>query len=433
MKKITLNNIDEEILYEKSSSGLDIFMLPNKKVKSFYITLNVKFGSLITSFKEKKAKKFINVPNGIAHFIEHMKFYQPNGVTAHEYYNKLGSSINAATSYRYTFYEVYATSEFKKNLDYLLEYVYTPCFKNADIKTEKGIIKEEIKMGIDNPSTMLYMTTNELLYQKDNMKYSIAGDVEDINKINSKMLQEVYDHFYKPDNMFLVITGNFNPELAVAMVNEKMKTLNFSNIGEVEIKKIKEPSTVSLDEKIFNMDVTFPKLKLSYKMPYKNFSKLNLTNPELSAYINIILKNKFGITSSFYQKLNEEQLLSSGLYYSCLIRKEKDYIIISIETETKYPDDIRKKIIANLKNLKVDEKILERSKKILISNAVLRTDSIQVMNASIQNDIVMFDEIMQDEYQMYKNLNMTTLNKVLKCLNFSKKVYVQINPIGNQD
>ena len=35
MKKITLNNIDEEILYEKSSAGLDIFMLPNKKVKSF--------------------------------------------------------------------------------------------------------------------------------------------------------------------------------------------------------------------------------------------------------------------------------------------------------------------------------------------------------------------------------------------------------------
>ena len=34
---------------------------------------------------------------------------------------------------------------------------------------------------------------------------------------------------------------------------------------------------------------------------------------------------------------------------------------------------------------------------------------------------------------MYKNLNMSTLSKVLKCLNFSKKVYVQINSIDNQD
>ncbi len=433
MDKIILKNIDEEILHEKTDSGLDIYMLQNKKVKSFYITLNVKYGSTYTSFKEKKAKNFINVPNGIAHFLEHMKFYQPNGKSAHEYFNKLGSSINAATSYRYTYYEVYSTTEFKKNLEYLLEYVYTPYFKNKDIKTEKGIIKEEIKMGLDSPSSTLFMTSNELLYEKDNMKYSIAGSINDINKINSKMLQDVFDHFYKPDNMFLVITGNFNPELAVAITNQKMKNLKFSTKKDVETKKIKEPANVSLNEKYLKMDVTVTKLKLSYKIPYKNFTKLKLSNTSLVVYLNVILKNNFGVTSSLYQKLNEEKLLSSGIFYSSVVRKEKDYVILSLETETKYPDDIKKKILDKLNNLEIDEKTLLRCKKILISDAVLRTDSIQVMNNAIQTDIIMFNKIIQDDYQTAKNLNFKTLNQVMNCLDFSKQVYVQIDPIKIQD
>ena len=430
MKKIILKNIDEEVLYTKCKDGLDIYMLPNKKVKSFYITLNVKYGSMDTAFKEKKAKKYIEVPNGVAHFLEHMKFYQPNGMSAHDYYQKLGSSINAATSYRYTYYEVYATTEFKKNLSYLLEYVYTPCFKAKDIKTEKGIIKEEIKMGLDNPYNMLYQFSNELLYKKDNMKYSVAGSVSDINKINSEILKKVYNHFYKPDNMFLVITGNFDPQLAKAIVNEKMKELSFSTISDVEIKREKEPTDCNQNEKIVSMDIVVPKIKLSYKIPYKNFKYLKITNTELVAYLNIILKNKFGTTSEFYQKLNEEKLLNSAIYFSNVVRKEKDFVILSLETETKYPEEIKVKLINNLKNFEVSESFLKRQRSVLLSNVVLRTDSIQTMNMIIQNNILFYDKIIDNEYEIYKNLNIDTLNKVINCLDFSNIAYVQINPLN---
>lgn len=430
MKKITLSNIDEEVLYEKSDNGLDIYMLPNKLVKSFYMTLNVKYGSLITEFKEKNKKEYISIPHGTAHFLEHMKFYQPNGISAHEYFQKLGSSINAATSYRITFYEVYATTNFKKNLDYLLEYVYTPFFTNKDIKTEKGVIKEEIKMGLDNPYSMLYQQTNELLYLKDNMKYSIAGTVQDINKINSSMLKKVYNHFYKPDNMYLVITGNFNPLEAVAIVNQKMKKLKFSKIKEVEIKTLKEPDEVKEKEKILNMDITTPKFKLTYKIPYKKFKDLNLHDIELVTYLNIILKNNFDTTSTFYQKLNEEKVLSSTIYFNSSVRKEHDYIIISLEAETKYPELIKEKIIKNLSEFKITEEFLNRCKKILLSNLILYTDSIQTMNSMIQNNILFYGKVIQNEYEMINELNLDTINKIIKLLNFKTSIYVEINPIN---
>ena len=121
MEKITLNNLDEYIYHDVTDEGLNIYMWVNKKVKNFYMTLNTKYGSIHTEFKPKDSKNYIKVPNGIAHFLEHLMFYQPDNTTAHEYFTKLGAQINACTTNDFTFYEVFSSSYFKENLNYLLD------------------------------------------------------------------------------------------------------------------------------------------------------------------------------------------------------------------------------------------------------------------------------------------------------------------------
>ena len=116
MKKINIVGIDEEIYYDETEMGMPIIMWVNDKVKNFYMTLNVKYGSIHTEFKTKGSKNFLKVPNGIAHFLEHMMFYMPDGQSAHEYFNDLGSSINACTTNDFTFYEVFGSNKFKDNL-----------------------------------------------------------------------------------------------------------------------------------------------------------------------------------------------------------------------------------------------------------------------------------------------------------------------------
>ena len=70
---------------------------------------------------------FVKVPNGIAHYLEHLKFYTETG-SAFDYFSKLGSSVNAFTSYNVTCYEVFSSTYFRENLEYLLDYVGTPYF-----------------------------------------------------------------------------------------------------------------------------------------------------------------------------------------------------------------------------------------------------------------------------------------------------------------
>ena len=153
MNKIEILGAKETLYVEHLDNGLDIYMVPKTSVKNFYITLNVKYGSIYTNYKYNGQS--YNNPKGIAHYLEHLMFNMPEG-DAFEKFNNLGSSANAYTSNEVTCYEVFSNSKFKENLSYLLKMVYTPHFTKELVNKERGIITEEIKMYEDDPATVLF-------------------------------------------------------------------------------------------------------------------------------------------------------------------------------------------------------------------------------------------------------------------------------------
>jgi predicted Zn-dependent peptidase len=115
------------------------------------------------------------VPNGVAHFLEHIKFNEPDGKTANEYYDKLGSSINAFTTFDFTSYQVYGTTDIKTNVNHLLDYVETPVITPELVKKEAGIIKEEVKMGANIPSQKLFYAAYNNTFHNDKHKNRVTG------------------------------------------------------------------------------------------------------------------------------------------------------------------------------------------------------------------------------------------------------------------
>ena len=51
MNKIEILGAKETLYVEHLDNGLDIYMIPNNKVKNYYVTLNTKFGSIHTDFE----------------------------------------------------------------------------------------------------------------------------------------------------------------------------------------------------------------------------------------------------------------------------------------------------------------------------------------------------------------------------------------------
>ena len=411
MKKIPMKKIDETLYYEKLSNGLDVYMLKNDKVNNFYITLTCKYGALDTEFKI--GNKEYKVPNGVAHFLEHVNFNEENGTTAHEYFDKLGSSINAFTTFDFTSYEVMASNNFKDNLNHLLDYVQTPVFTDELVKKEKGIIVEEVRMGKNNPGHKLYYGLNRSLLKNDKRRYLVTGEVKDVKSISTNDLKLVYDTFYHPENMFLIITGNFDIEEALNIVKKNQNSKRFKNYKHPVIIKDKEEMKVINKYKEIEANVEIPKCKIAFKMDKSLFKDFDETN--LNIYLNFILSINFGGTSYLREVLYENNLIT---HLGTSVDTTNDLVIISIVFESRYVDKVLDLVKDKLYNLEVSESDLRRKGKAAIAALINDYDDIEYVNTDIMDQLLYSGKIIDDMYDRYNDLKIDDVLKIVNLLDF---------------
>lgn len=426
MKKIVYKGADETVYYEKLPNGLEVFLYPQEKAKNFYLTFNVKFGSVDTEFKCDRETKFTIVPNGTAHFLEHQMFQEDDGHTAFEYYAALGSSINAFTTYGYTSYEVVGSDKFKENLELLLDYVQNPVFKPGSVNKERGIIREEIKMYDNTPMSVLNFGLEYNLNKNDKHKYLISGTEEDIKEISAETLEKCYDAFYHPSNMFLVLTGKFSALEALGIIKTNQANKEFPNKKRVTRKKTKEPVEVEKSYEERQMDVSTPKLKVAYKIDKNKFK--NIDDLQLKVYLDAILQLKFGTTSDLLEKLIEEKLIPWDLYPFREVRD--NYVVISFEAETDYKEEVLDLLRSELKNMKITKEELERVKKMNVASFILHFNDILEVAQDIQDDIIANGKIEEDILKVYNNMDLKEINKIASSIDISNESIFYIDRLS---
>lgn len=411
MKKIKLENTNEVLYYDKLDNGLEVYMLPNNNVNKFYLTLNTRFGSINTKFKYDN--KEYDMPKGIAHYLEHLSFNMENG-SVFDHYSKIGSSINAFTTYDITSYNVTSNNRFKENLEYLLEYVYTPYFTKELFQSEKGVIEEEVKMYKDDPGMTIVNGTLNNVFVNDERKYLVGGTVKDVKSIKLEDVITCYNAYYNPKNMFLIITGNFNPNEALAITSEQMNKLNINNDFNVKDIYPKEPEKVNKKEEIIKMNVDKPKVSIGIKIPKNNFKNLKLDNYLLKIYISSILDINFGNTSLLLEELQKGSIVDD-LDYTVI--ESNDYFIVLILSSTYYPEYFKDKIIEKFNSLNIEDSDLKRVAKVNISNYILLFDSAVAVNNYIMDEVMDNNEVNTGFMNIMRNLNIDTCKKILTKLN----------------
>ena len=411
MKKIKLENTNEVLYYDKLDNGLEVYMLPNNNVNKFYLTLNTRFGSINTKFKYDN--KEYDMPKGIAHYLEHLSFNMENG-SVFDHYSKIGSSINAFTTYDITSYNVTSNNRFKENLEYLLEYVYTPYFTKELFQSEKGVIEEEVKMYKDDPGMTIVNGTLNNVFVNDERKYLVGGTVKDVKSIKLEDVITCYNAYYNPKNMFLIITGNFNPNEALAITSEQMNKLNINNDFNVKDIYPKEPEKVNKKEEIIKMNVDKPKVSIGIKVPKNNFKNLKLDNYLLKIYISSILDINFGNTSLLLEELQKGSIVDD-LDYTVI--ESNDYFIVLILSSTYYPEYFKDKIIEKFNSLNIEDSDLKRVAKVNISNYILLFDSVVAVNNYIMDEVMDNNEVNTGFMNIMRNLNIDTFKKILTKLN----------------
>lgn len=427
MEKHNLEKMDLTVYSEVLDNGLQIYVIPKENVNGYYVTFSTKYGSIQDEFIPIGQEEMIKVPMGVAHFLEHKVFEQKDGKDPFTFYSERGCDANANTSNYKTTYLFSGTNAIYEGINYLLDYVQSPYFTDENVKKEKGIIEQEIKMYDDNPYYKIYDSTVYNAFVSHPIKYPIAGTVESINKITKDDLYTCYNTFYHPSNMFIVVTGNVDPVDIIDSIKHNQDEKKFIEQKDIVIKQYDEVDEVATSFKRDYFDVQIPKVAMGFKISLGN---LDLNINDFKTYLNIFFNIKFGSTSEFCEKLKEEKLITGDMDIN-LINTDK-HVLVSLINESDNVDEVIRRIEEEIQDTNISEEDFNRKIKIRKSSSIFKSDNIYALNSKVMSNIINYGEIIYDEYKKIEEFSYQKLNNIISKLDLSNKTIYIIDQLNHK-
>ena len=401
------NELLKDSYYEiDHSSGFKIFVYPKENYSSTYAVFGTKYGSIDTCFKKEGEKDFTEVPEGIAHFLEH-KLFESEELDAFARYAKTGASANAYTSFDKTCYLFQCTGNFEESLEILLDFVSNPYFTEQTVQKEQGIIGQEIRMYEDEPGWESLFVLLRAMYHNHPVRIDIAGTVESISHITADLLYECYDTFYNPANMALAVAGNVTVEQVLKIADKMLKPK--------ESKKVERKFQVEPE----NVVKTYDERHLSVAMPIFAIGfKENVKTPERtlkeSMVSNILLDILAGSTSSLYEEMLEDNLINTT--FDTEYFEGYGYSAHIFNGESAEPEKVRERIneeITKVMKNGVDSETFQRIKKKHYGSLIMDFDSID----SIGNSLISAyfnNEGIYDQLKLLESITVEDVNNRLR-------------------
>lgn len=351
-------------------SGLPVYVFP-KKLTSTYAILSTRYGAMDASFRASDGN-FITVPDGVAHFLEHKLFENPDGSDSFAKFSVWGADANAYTTANRTAYLFSCTEHFSESLEELLTFVTTPYFTPETVKKEQGIIAEEIRMYDDSPWDRCFQQLMEAMYAECGIRKNICGTERSIGEITDRLLYDCYRVFYQPCNMALVVCGDVTPEEVLAVCDRVLPK------GAVQLPieraPFTEPDGVSNRRIESKMQVAKPIFTLGFKDPVLPADPLARSRRYVA--MNLLDEAVFSRAGELYSALFEEGLLTTSYSYSYSGTDRCAFHTVSGETDD--PDAVETRIAAYLERLTetgiaADE--IERARRVLYADELQSYDS----------------------------------------------------------
>jgi zinc protease len=209
-KGVTIEGITEYRL----DNGVQVLLFPDRSTANVTVNLTVLVGSRHEGYGE----------TGMAHLLEHMVF--KGTPTVHDVPKALrdhGARFNGSTWVdRTNYYETMPASD--ENLEFALrleaDRLVNSYVKREDLVSEMTVVRNEFEMGENSPENILSQRMMAVAYEWHNYGKSTIGNRSDIERVPIDNLQAFYRRFYQPDNVMLVIAGNFDEKKALAFVTK---------------------------------------------------------------------------------------------------------------------------------------------------------------------------------------------------------------------
>lgn len=368
MRIVEAPGLGERYYEEVLENGLTIRVIPKHGFAKKYAFFATDYGSIDTKFVLDG--KEIRTPDGVAHYLEHKMFDLPDG-DAMAMFAAQGGSPNAFTSYDMTAYYFSCTDHFEENFQILLEMISVPCFTEASVEKERGIISQEIRMYEDNADSRLYENLFSAMFCDHPIRVPIAGTVESVAEITAQTLHDCFRTFYAPSNMMLCVVGDVDPAWIVQATEARLPREKATRPIR-EYGSAKQGDTHEVRQK---MEVSMPMFAVGFRcdLPENGWESLK---QEIAGDVACELLT--GESSELYQRLYDENVIDADFAsgFECV----KGAGLITFSGDSAEPERVRDAILEETRRM-LREGLVEadflRLKKSMVGRRIRDLDSFE--------------------------------------------------------
>jgi predicted Zn-dependent peptidase len=309
--------------------------------------------------------------NGISHFVEHMVFKGTESRTAQAIAREvdaIGGNLDAFTGKETVCFNMKVLDEHApKALEILADLVLHPTFAEEEIKRERGVILEEIKMDEDNPDYLVHEIFTQSFWQGHALGRPILGSVKTVGAFERSTLLDFYGSRFHGGNIVFSAAGHIDHDKFVAMVTERFASLPAGESLHVDA----PPKTAA--KIILRSKKSLEQVQLCLGVPARPLA-------DASRYCSLLLNTILGggMSSRLFQTVREERGLAYSIYSDLNPYRDTGSLCVYAGTSADKAVELIRLVMQEFRRLKdtpVDADELRRAKDQLKGNLLLSLES----------------------------------------------------------
>jgi predicted Zn-dependent peptidase len=289
--------------------------------------------------KRKEIYKQIDSLSGVA----------ANFAIAQEY-DKMVTSIGAKGTNAYTFVEqtVYVNDIPSNQIDKWLT-IEAERYRNPILRlfhTELEAVYEEKNRSLDNDGSKMWETTFSALWPTHQYgTQTTIGTVEHLKNPSMKEIRNYYQNYYVPNNMAICMSGDFDPDQVIRMIDEK-----FSGLKPGKIPAFVAPQEAPIANPIVR-EVIGPDSE-RVTVAYRNRGAGSKEADLVTLISKILFNDRAGIIDL---NLNQSQKVLSAYSYDMILNDYSAHILSGEPKQGQTLEEVKDLLLAQVEKVKKGE------------------------------------------------------------------------------
>lgn len=295
---------DRQLLESLWRENIERYTLPNGLTVLLKRDPSAPVASVQVWVKTGSIHEGAHLGAGLSHFLEHMLFKGTERRAGREISATVqahGGYINAYTTFDRTVYYIDIPGEHTGvAIDLLADATLRSTLPAEEVAKEKDVILREIDMCLDDPDQRLGQALFETAFRQHPYRQPIIGHRDVFAATSRDDLLTYYRERYVPNNLALVIVGDFDPAATRAAIAEHFGATPRRRLAPVLVPD--EPAQLARRDQHLFEDVQVARAGLGWQIPA-------LTHADLPALDLLAMVLGHGDSSLLWQSVREKSRL----------------------------------------------------------------------------------------------------------------------------